>query len=125
MIEYLSISQIVTGVFVNVIALISRFMLKSAPPRLQLYVCVFGMAALLMPWSIISTQTDSLMHETIARSTNFDGVIAASTTLLEAPLIEFFIVVWFSVSAIWLLASIARFIFLRKSWRVDEKHARI
>ena len=113
--------QILLSVIVNGAALIAAFFLKSAPPRMVLYVCLTGMLAIFAPWSFIGQGVENYVPADV-----IIGNLIMEAGSPTSPVVHFRAIAWgstsivsafFAIGLTWLLISILRSVHTKRVWR--------
>ena len=115
--------QILLSVVVNAAALITVLFLKSAPPRMVLYVCLVGMLAIFIPWSSIGKEVESYVPaEAIISKLSIAAGIPSTTTIpLQTTdwVSASAITLWLVIGLTWLAISILRSVHTKRVWRAN------
>jgi len=94
-------------------------LLKSAPPRSVLYICLVGMLAIVIPWSYIGTEVENYVPSSNIIEAALPRVQSASVPLetLGSSIYSLIITTWFAVGLAWLVLTILRSIYIKRVWR--------
>ena len=111
--------HILLSVLFNAVALIVVTLLKSAPSRLVLYVCLTGMLVIFIPWSYIGAEVESYVPNHIGIGGTVAGVSSLGEPLKFVNESIYFHVSLFllAISIAWLALTITRSIYIKKAWR--------
>jgi len=121
-IDFLTPEQFLASLIVNGVGLSIAFLMRSAPPRIVLVVCLFSMLAILVPWT-------SLVSSDVASYTRFDTLrigdqgISAFVASFDAgsdPQRPTLVALLLSVGIIWTITTVVRFIRTRQRWRSES-----
>ncbi len=105
--------QIVLSILINGAALIAVLFLKSAPPRMVLYVCLAGMLAILVPWTSIGTEVESYVPTNMVAYGDIPSLAAVSLVSPENSSSLSVVSIWLGVGVAWLLISIMKSIYTK------------
>ena len=107
MIGWLSIEQVLASVAVNVIGLVAVQLMRSAPPRVVLYVCLSVMLAIVMPWGSIGVAPLDIGHGLTGQG-NPQGLstFAPSEAVQSQTVLTLLGYVWVCVGILWLLLTV-------------------
>lgn len=117
-----TLEQILLSVILNVIAITTAILLRSAPPRFVLYVCLVGMSAIFIPWAFLGAQVEGYIPSV--------NIIESTVSIVPSPSSGYFevenssiysniIAIWFAVGFTWLALTIFRSIYTKRTWRVN------
>lgn len=122
MTSFLTSEQILASLIANGVGLSAALFMRTAPPRIVLFVCLFSMLAILMPWTSVAESqfanfarvdvfpTGESGNPTLINSRDVDNEQRSST--LNS--------LWLSIGAFWALTTVARSFLTRRRWRAKS-----
>ena len=114
-----TLEQIFLSIILNAAALVCTFALRTAPPRVVLYVCLLGMLAILIPWSYIGTELQGFVPEINMIEPVIS--IAASPPLSDKVTIvsnyQYITAAWIVIGLVWLVVTLLRYTRIKNAWR--------
>lgn len=114
---FLTVEHVLLSVLVNGVSLIAVFFLKTAPPRIVLWICVLGMLAIFAPWSSVGQSVESYASVAIVSSTAIQADALPPLETLSTSTKGALVTLWLVSGLGWLLVSITRSIVVTRQWR--------
>ena len=106
MIEFLTVENVALSLLANGIGLVIAMRMKSAPPRLVLYVCLASMFAIFVPWSSIGVALGSYLPVVAVTGVGVDGPILREVSeadgLSLSQLARYIVLLWFGIGLSWI-----------------------
>gem|GEM_PF-5593365 len=100
----------ILSIVISAIGLVVVLTLKSAPPRLRLWISVFGMASVLVPWALIATSIDTAVpHQRVLFESVVDSFAYSSKSVLNNATFEYWnfaLYGWFAIGTLWFATSL-------------------
>jgi len=115
-----TVEQIILSLVANAIGLCCILLLKAAPPRLVLYVCLVSMVAILVPWASLAKQfevivpvTNFIVADVLTLGVNHSAEISseAQSASISAK------VLWLIIGFSWIVATVWRAVRKTTEWR--------
>ena len=117
MTELFILEQAALSVFVNAAAIIAVLGLRSAPPRIVLYVCLAGMSAIFVPWSYIAAGVEDYLPHSVMIEVSSPSVAAMPLPVGHSLINAMMVGLWLVIGVAWLAMSIFRSEYTKKIWR--------
>ncbi len=120
--EFLSLSQVLVSLLVNGVGLSLALTMRNAPPRFGLFLCLFSMLAIFVPWTSLvvsnvdgNVRFDSLVISDQGLSTFVTTVDASGQSI--GPNV---MVAMFAVGLTWVVLTVVRSLRIRRRWRAES-----
>jgi beta-lactamase regulating signal transducer with metallopeptidase domain len=106
----ITLNQLLLSILVNAAALVALPLIKTAPPRISLYVCLVGMWAIIIPWSAVGTEVKAYIPHNVTIDASLPKLEVApeALTASHSSIINLLVITWLVVSAVWLAISLSR-----------------
>lgn len=111
--------QAAFSVFVNGAVLMAVLLMKSAPPRIVLYICLVGMLAIFVPWSHIGMGVENYLPNNVMIEVGTPNTTVIPLQTEQSSINTWVVALWFVIGVAWLVISIFRSERTKKIWRLN------